>query len=73
MRPKKTKTDRIDDIYIPGGHIANESCKLPGHEARMKAHEQRVHQEYFLKAGEIEQQYLKYDGPLYTTCRENAR
>jgi len=55
---KKTKTDRIDDKYIEGGHIANESSKLPGHEARMKAHEQRVQQEYFR------------DWPFYTTCND---
>jgi len=57
---KKAKTDRIDDKYIEGGHIANESSKLPGHEARMKAHEARIQKEYLCKNNRVK--------IVYPTC-----
>ena len=41
MAKTKLQTERIDLGY---GVIHNESSKLPGHEARMVAHEERIHE-----------------------------
>lgn len=42
---QRTVTEREE---VRGGvHIRNESNKLPGHEARLKAQERRIQREYF--------------------------
>ncbi len=40
MTKTRLSAERID---IFGGMVHNESRKLPGHEARMRAHEERIH------------------------------